>query len=97
MAHVNFESDLEKTFEKRMKESDDFCTQIWSALANIIWKHKSGEEYSCTFRYAGGMIADIIDKGGYMDWYCSGPCETVSDEIKKDMLDLGWESSLYDA
>jgi hypothetical protein len=27
----------------------------------------------CTWRSAGGIVADLQDKGGdYMDWYCSG-------------------------
>ena len=95
----DFEKDLEKTFNERMKADDSFCVQIWSALANKLWKHESmddDEEYSCTFRYAGGLIADILGRGGYMDWYCSGPYATVSDEIESGMKDIGWTHHNYE-
>jgi len=53
------------------------------------------------------MIADMQEKGDYMDWYCSGIGEglgngdkdgskkyvsesIVTDEIKDDLLKLGW-------
>jgi hypothetical protein len=31
-----------------------------------------GEEWSCSWRYAGGIVADMQQKGDYIDWYCSG-------------------------
>jgi len=30
------------------------------------------ERWSCSWRYAGGIIADMQQKGDYIDWYCSG-------------------------
>jgi hypothetical protein len=30
------------------------------------------ETWSCTWRYAGGIIADMREQGDYIDWYCSG-------------------------
>jgi hypothetical protein len=28
--------------------------------------------WSCSWRYAGGIISDMQEKGDYIDWYCSG-------------------------
>jgi hypothetical protein len=28
--------------------------------------------WSCSWRYAGGIIADMQGRGDYIDWYCSG-------------------------
>lgn len=55
--------------------------------------------WSCTFRYASGMIADlrarkVNEPGDYMDWYCSGPEGTVSDRIKQFFESLGWQQNL---
>lgn len=87
---TEFEQSLASAFGEKMKQDAEFCKDIWSSLANVIWKNKDGEEYSCSFRYAGGLIAEIIGKGDYMDWYCSGPYATVSEEIEEGMKKFGW-------
>lgn len=69
--------------------------EIWDILKETKW--------SCSWRYAGNIISKMQKKGSYVDWYCSGiidptsttatsnlPEGTVSDEIKKDLLKLGW-------
>jgi hypothetical protein len=30
------------------------------------------QTWSASWRYAGGIIADMQQKGDYIDWYCSG-------------------------
>jgi hypothetical protein len=30
------------------------------------------EYWSCSWRHAGGIVADMLQKGDYIDWYCSG-------------------------
>ena len=30
------------------------------------------ETWGCSWRYAGGIVADMLQKGDYIDWYCSG-------------------------
>jgi hypothetical protein len=56
--------------------------------------------WSCSWRYAGGIIADMRQEGDYIDYYCSGirdsyeggyVSETViTDEIREDLFKLGW-------
>lgn len=86
----DFEEDLKQLFGDEIKNNDDLCKSVWCALAGIIWRNDDGEEFSATFRYAGSLIASIRGDGGYMDWYCSGPHETVSDEIADGLLSVGW-------
>lgn len=56
--------------------------------------------YGCSWRYAGGLIADLRNLAlgtseDYMNYYCSGSFEgvpegTVTEEIEEDLNKLGW-------
>jgi hypothetical protein len=37
-----------------------------------FWQEMKGETWSCSWRHAGGIIADMREEGDYIDWYCSG-------------------------
>jgi hypothetical protein len=39
---------------------------------NDVWPILSEQKWSCSWRHAGGVIADMLGKGDYIDWYCSG-------------------------
>ena len=36
------------------------------------WPILKDEYWSCSWRSAGGIIADMRQQGDYIDWYCSG-------------------------
>jgi hypothetical protein len=66
---------------------------VWLVLKDAYW--------SCSWRYAGGVVADFRDCGeSYNDWYCSGIGSkedtefvgegNVTDEIEADLALLGW-------
>ena len=88
-----FEDDFRELFTARLKENEDFGCELWSAMANVSWINKEDpEETVCRrgFRSAGSMIASMLGIGDYVDWYCSGPYETVSDYIAEKMASKGW-------
>lgn len=74
----------------RMRESDLLCNAIWGALTNVEWIHESGRSALYTFRGAAGLIADVIERGDYLDWYCCGPTGVISDEIRAALKAQGW-------
>ena len=63
------------------------------------------EEWTCSWRMSGGIVADLRDKGEtYLDWYCSGmankegyvPESVVTPEISLDLMKLGWTIKPYE-
>jgi hypothetical protein len=76
----NLEYDLRSTkwICDKAKASDTYAQNIYAALCNRDWQKNEvwpllkGETYSCSWRYAGGIVADMREQGDYIDWYCSG-------------------------
>ena len=92
----------------KCKATEIYAQNLYAALCNnnfmqlkvmLILK---GEKWSCSWRRAGGIIADILEEGDYVDWYCSGISDEdaldtgyvregdVTDEIRNDLKRLGW-------
>lgn len=92
----DFEEDLKAALGDDMKKDTQLCKNVWSALANVIWVHKDGKEYSCTFRCAGGVVARILGEGDYLDWYCCAGYAVVTDKIAEEMKKLGWTHKFYE-
>ena len=81
-----------------MQKSLAFATDVYRALSNMRWKRigSSHEIFACSWRYAGGIVAETRDKGEtYMDFYCSGGEGTVSEHINKMFNEWGWEQYPY--
>ena len=105
----NMEYDMGQAdwFVSRVRGSDDYAQNLYAAMCNNqfqkqdVWLVLKDAYWSCTWRYAGGIVADLQAKGGdYMDWYCSGIGDktdskfisegNVADEIAVDLALLGW-------
>lgn len=76
----NLEYDLRSTdwILEKVRASDDYAQNLYAALCNNdftkndVWPVLLGKRWSCSWRHAGGIIADMQQKGDYIDWYCSG-------------------------
>ena len=72
-------------FCEKVQTIDYYAQNLYAALCNNefqrndMWPILAGHKWSCSWRYAGGIVADMQDKGDYLDWYCSGIKATVSD------------------
>jgi len=69
----SFEVLLNKIFSEQVKEKD-FARKLYDCLCNTIWYNKTtGDIYSCSFRYAGDILANMRHEGeSYLDFYCNG-------------------------
>jgi len=71
MKHANW-------FVDKVRASESYAQNVYAALCNNAFQKLEvmpvlkDEVWSCTWRYAGGLVADIRCQGDYMDWYCSG-------------------------
>jgi hypothetical protein len=81
----------------RCKESEAYSQNLYAALCNNSFV-RCGEKCEYSWRHAGSIVAEMRGEGGYIDWYCSGLSGTqgfvaegeVTEEIKLDLLSLGW-------
>jgi hypothetical protein len=106
----NMEWDLVTTdwILEKVRGSESYAQNLYAAMCNNgfikleVISVLKGEEWSCSWRYAGGIIADMREQGDYIDWYCSGirdPMDDsnnyvgegcITDEIRTDLQRLGW-------
>lgn len=125
----NMEYDLRTTdwILQKVRMSDAYAQNLYAAMCNTdfikndVWPILKEQRWSCSWRHAGGIVADMKGEGDYIDWYCSGirGGKTVltndefqelteeqkkhyldseffvgegyvTDEIREDLLKLGW-------
>jgi hypothetical protein len=124
----NMEYDLRSTewILEKVRGDDVYAQNLYAAMCNNeftkndVWPILTEKRWSRSWRSAGGIIADMQEKGDYVDWYCSGikndeklddeqfreltkeqqefylkmkayvSESVVTDEIREDLLKLGW-------
>lgn len=76
----NLEYDLLSTewILEKVRASDTYAQNLYAAMCNREFQKLDvvpilkSETWSCSWRHAGGIIADMQQKGDYINWYCSG-------------------------
>lgn len=106
----NMEYDLRSTkwICDKAKASDKYAQNLYAAICNNefvkndVWPLLSDKRWSASWRSAGGIVANMVEYGDYIEWYCSGirngddpdigyvSESVVTDEIREDLLKLGW-------
>jgi hypothetical protein len=124
----NLEADLRSSplMLEKVRSDRIYAQHLYAAMCNTdfrrndVWPILQEKTWSCSWRYAGGIVAHMREEGDYMDWYCSGingmadvtdeeynqmsresqelyleakasvAEGTVTDEIRNDLLTIGW-------
>ena len=76
----NMEWDLLTTnwILEKVRADEAYAQNLYAAMCNNgfikldVIPILTEKEWSCSWRYAGGIIADMRQEGDYIDWYCSG-------------------------
>ena len=62
----------------KARASEAYAQNLYAAMCNNdfqrndVWPRISDQKWHCSWRHAGGIIADMRQQGDYIDWYCSG-------------------------
>ena len=76
----NLEYDLRTTdwIIQKVRQSDTYAQNLYASMCNRdfvkndVWPILTNKKWHCSWRHAGGIIADMREQGDYIDWYCSG-------------------------
>jgi hypothetical protein len=76
----NLEYDLRSTqwICDKVKASDVYAQNLYAAMCNMQFQQLEvipilkNKRWSCSWRHAGGIVADMRETGDYINWYCSG-------------------------
>ena len=84
-SHINnMEYDLLTTdwILEKVRADDAYAQNLYAAMCNndfikldlipILRQNPDKDYWSASWRYSGGIIADMRQQGDYIDWYCSG-------------------------
>ena len=100
---------------KKVQDRETYAQNLYAAMCNNVfqrnevWPRLKDEYWSCSWRSAGGIVAELRGQGDYIDWYCSGIFgagetdsfqgyvseSTVTDEIRQDLFAIGWTVEPY--
>ena len=113
----NLEKDIQACdwMLKKVVDNETYAQNLYAAMCNNVfqrnevWPRLKDEYWSCSWRSAGGIVAELRGQGDYIDWYCSGIFgageadsfqgyvseSTVTDEIRQDLFAIGWTVEPY--
>lgn len=80
----NLEYDLRSTdwILEKVRGDIVYAQHLYAAMCNNefikrdLWPILKDQRWSCSWRHAGGIVADMRQEGDYIDWYCSGIRDT---------------------
>jgi len=99
----NMEYDLRTTqwICDKAKNSEAYAQNLYAAICNNDFTKNdvipilTEKKWSCSWRSAGGIVANMVEKGDYIDWYCSGIRGDMSDEEYHNLNREEQEHYLY--
>lgn len=71
---------------EKVRNSERYSQNLYAAMCNMDWQKLAvipilkEDTWSCSWRYAGGIVADMRQEGDYIVWYCSGIRSTDYEE-----------------
>jgi hypothetical protein len=91
----NMEYDL-RTSEfmcEKVRSNDYYAQNLYAAMCNNsfvkldVMPILENRSWHCSWRYSGGIVADMMGSGDYIDWYCSGIRNPVDLSVQEGWTD----------
>ena len=92
----NMEYDL-RTSEfmcEKVRSNDYYAQNLYAAMCNNdfvkldVMPILEDRSWTCSWRYSGGIVADMMGSGDYIDWYCSGIRNDIDESVQEGWSDL---------
>ncbi len=91
----NMEYDLRKSaiMVEKVRSNDYYAQNLYAAMCNNefmkldLMPILEDRAWSCSWRYSGGIVADMMGSGDYIDWYCSGIRNPVDLSVQEGWSD----------
>ena len=92
----NLEWDLRSTkwICDSAKSTKTYAQNLYAALCNNdfqkneVWPRLENKIWGCSWRHAGGIVADMREEGDYVEWYCSGIAGGDEPDVYQQGVDL---------
>jgi hypothetical protein len=92
-ARDNMEYDLRacEWMVAKVRAREEYAQNLYAAMCNRdfvkndVWPLLANKTWSCSWRYAGGIVAHMAGEGDYIDWYCSGINGRLDDDDRAKM------------
>ena len=99
----NMEYDLRSTdwILEKVRKSNAYAQNLYAAMCNNDFQKNefmprlAGKTWGCSWRHAGGIIADMKEEGDYIDWYCSGIKNDAPVLLDEQFAELTEEQKAY--
>ena len=99
----NLEYDLRSTewILEKVRGDDVYAQNLYAAMCNNdftkreMWPILKEQRWSCSWRHAGGIVADMKQEGDYIDWYCSGIRNDGYLDAQTDTSELTMEQEAF--
>lgn len=82
---------------EKVRANDAYAQNLYAAMCNNefikreMWPLLKEQKWSCSWRYAGGIVAHMRQEGDYIDWYCSG----IRNVSHNEEDNTWWDSQHY--